>query len=180
MVVIGVIGMVLPALFSIVFIVLQQQVKVLRLTEAKRQGDFVLNSIGAIVRTDGVAIYSSISPFSTERCAQTDTTSFSSATGDDFYFKDKNDNWFQYAFSSNTIASNSGIAGASGDLTTPKARVENFSIQCKRSARFSPPVITVRFDICYGGSGVTSCSPNGRPEETSTLQYVTDIKLRNQ
>ncbi|QQG43923.1 MAG: type II secretion system protein [Candidatus Roizmanbacteria bacterium] len=176
LIVISAIGLTLPALFSIFYVILNQQIKVYRLTEVKRQGDYILGKMDSMIRSNAVGIYSD-SGLATVKCSNTlGNNSYSSTGGSDFYLKDKNNNYFQFALSfdrMNLISTNASYQ--SGFLSTSKIKVENFAISCERSAQFSGPIISVSFDICYG---TNSCS-NARVEEQASLSYKTNFKLRN-
>ncbi len=176
-VVIAVIGLALPALFAIVFSVLQQQVKTLRLSEIKRQGDNALNIMTTAIRSNAVKIYAD-NVFGTEYCSNTTTNSTSGATtGSNFFFRDKSDKWFQYYLSGTALAADTNGDYLDGDLTTSKVRIENFSISCIRSATYSGSIVTIQFDICY--SNAVCSSGSTRNEEIAKLTYKTQVKLRN-
>lgn len=176
-VVVAVIGLALPALFAIVFSVLQQQVKVLRLSEIKRQGDTVLNIMTTAIRSNAVKIYAD-NTFGTEYCSNTTTNSTSGATtGTNFFFRDKSDRWFQYYLSGTALIADTNGDYLNGNLTTSKVRIENFSISCIRGATYTGSIVTVQFDICYNNAACASGS--ARNEEIAKLTYKTQVKLRN-
>ncbi|PIY70331.1 hypothetical protein COY89_01780, partial [Candidatus Roizmanbacteria bacterium CG_4_10_14_0_8_um_filter_36_36] len=56
-VVIGVIGLVLPVLFTILFVILQQQSKLNRLQQVKKNGDFVLSILEKTIKNRANSIY---------------------------------------------------------------------------------------------------------------------------
>lgn len=171
-VVIGVIALILPAIFAIIFVILQQQTKIIRLSEVKRQGDYVLNVMENTVRNYAVSNHSGW-PVTDANivCATTIAVPQSSS-----YFKDKSNNSFGYELDTGQIVSKSSLI-ADTFLTTTKVVVSGLSLVCTRSQTYSPPVVSLNFDICYNvGSG--NCIST-RPEETATLHYQTSIKLRN-
>lgn len=183
-VVVGVIALVLPIIFGILFAIMQQQIKIYKLTEAKRQGDYALNVMETTIRNNAISTHSASPAISgvvadggNEVCK--DTTS--SATNFS-YFMDKTDNskWFGYVpdTTATKISSDSANVASKGDLTTSKVRVENFALTCMKSSSYSLPIISVSFDICYN-NGV-SCSTAARSEEMTKLTYSTSIILRNQ
>lgn len=182
-VVVGVIALVLPIVFGILFAIMQQQIKIYKLTEAKRQGDYALNAMETTIRNNAISTHtvspaiSGITDGGNEVCK--DTTS--SATNFS-YFMDKTDNakWFGYVpdTTATKISSDSANVASKGDLTTSKVRVENFTLTCMRSSSYSSPIISVSFNICYN-NGVP-CSTAARSEEMTKLTYSTSIILRNQ
>lgn len=168
MVVIAVIGLVLPAFFSIIFSILLQQTKVERLTQVKKQGDNALNVIENTIRGSAQKLYSN-SSLTTEICSTTGSSS-SSVDGSNFYFKDQYSNWFQFSLTSDKIASNSSIA-SSVNLTTSKVKITDFNLSCNRAGLFSSPIVSVSFKISYATAST-------RQEDNAALSYQTAIKLR--
>jgi type II secretory pathway pseudopilin PulG len=179
-VVIATIGLVLPALFTIIFSILQQQVKIKRLSIVKREGDYVLNIMENIIRNYGESIHSDTPPTESNKICQ------SSSLKNASYFKDKFGNWFSFCLSDqngdcnasnkNYIASNSSILNAGNPGTTTlnssQTKISNFNIQCYRTALYSPPLINISFTISYNTS-------SSRAEETASFNYQTKVKLRS-
>jgi len=171
-VVIATIGLVLPALFSIIFSILQQQVKIQRLSIVKREGDYVLNVIENTIRNYGESIHSATPPTESNKICQ------SSSLENASYFKDKFGNWFRfYLNTTNSISSessvlNNGLPG-SVSLNSSQTKITNFSIQCYRTSLYSPPVVNISFTIEYNTTSL-------RVEEKVTpLTYQTKVKLRS-
>lgn len=175
-VVVGVLGLTLPVIFSIFFVLLQQQTKIYRLNTTKKEGDYVISLIENTIKNDAVMILNSNSPIppdATNKECDTDASSYSSNAN--LYFLDKEGQWFGYLINGTSIASTS--AGlASIDLTSTKTRITGFSISCSRSFQYSQPSVGISFDIEFCNDA--ECAQT-RPEETSTLHYQTKIKLRN-
>ena len=171
-VVIATIGLVLPALFAIIFSILQQQVKIQRLSIVKREGDYVLNIMENIIRNYGESIHSAIPPTENNKICQ------SSSLENAPYLKDKFGNWFRfYLDTSNSISSESSVLnnGSPGSvsLNSSQTKISYFNIQCYRTALYSPPVIDVSFIIEYN-------TTSSRAEEKVTpLTYQTKIKLKS-
>lgn len=175
-VVVGVLGLTLPVVFSIFFVLLQQQAKIFRLNTTKKEGDYVINLIDNTVRNNAMTILSSNSPIppdATNRECDNDSTSYSSTSN--LYFLDKNGDWFGYEINGNALASSSASL-ASVNLTSSKTKVTGFSISCSRTYLYSQPSVSVSFDIQFCSD--VACSQT-RPEEISSLHYQTKIKLRN-
>ena len=177
-VVMGVIGISLPVLFAIFFGVASQQVKIQRLSEVKRQGDYVLNVMETIIRNEAKNIFQGYSTptFSNERCTGTPTDKlYQSTDGTSFYFKDKSGNEFRFYYDvlDEKIASESSKFSPPWDLTSSNVRISNFVISCTRNSVGTPPIVTVSFDADYN-------TDSTRVEEiTAVLHYQTSIKLRN-
>ena len=170
MVVLAVLGLVLPALFAIVFLLLQQQTKVMRLHQVKKEGDFLLYSLTTTIKNRADAIYSD-QGLTNIQCAKKDD-SHTSPNGSNFYFKDKEGNWFNYFIDENKISSDSGYIDPPIILTSDKVMIEDFQISCQRTGIFSPPIVSLGFTISYSTSST-------RSEETASLSYNNKIKLKS-
>lgn len=167
-IVVAILGLVLPALFAIIFVILQEQSKIYRLSEVKRQGDYVLNVMENVIKNYAVQIYSDQAlTDANEKCASA-ASSYNSSTS--FYFKDEFRNWLRFYPNGGRIASESAVL-TSVDLTSAVVTVSSFSLTCNRSSLFSDPVISVSFTVSYNSSST-------RPEDTASLKYQTNIKLR--
>ena len=173
MVAVGVIAVTLPSLFAVLYVVLKQEAKVLRLSEVKRQGDYALNVMEVILRNNAAAIYSD-QALLTERCAAPGATDSIVNGSGNFYFKDRNSNYLRFYFNANKISS--GSATTNGDITSNKVMIQNFTLTCRRPGVYSSSVVGVSFDICYQNTA-GNCS--GRVEEQASMHYQTSIKLRN-
>lgn len=169
LIVLGVVGLTIPALFAIFFAILQQQAKVFRLTEIKRQGDYALNIMSSTIRNNAKSLYSDAT-LVTEQCDDAGEN-YSSTV----YFRDANNAWFTFGLSSSKISSSSSALAQAIDLTNTKTTIRNFTLSCQRKADFSTPVIYISFDIDYtNGVGVTPI-----PNEQATMHYQTKVKLRS-
>ncbi len=173
-VVTAVIGVVLPALFAIIFSVLRQQIKINRLAEVKRQGDYVLNVIQSIIYNNGNGIYYTTDPTTLDPSEEVcyDNNSYGPTDGNNFYFMDKYEKWFKFYLNGTKISSDASILDPPVDLTTSKVRITNFGIGCKRTSLYSPPLVSVKFTIEYN-------TDSDRVEDKASLNYQTLIKLKN-
>lgn len=177
-VVIAVVGLTLPVMFSIFFVLFQQQTKVYRLNSIKKEGDYIIRLVENNIKDNATMILrtnSPIPPDDTNKVCFDDLSSYSSTTS--LYFLDENSAWFGYTADSRTIASDSANLAAAIDLTSSKILISNFSVSCSRTYTFSQPLVLLSFDICYD-SGTGDCN-SSRPEEVASLHYQTRIKLRN-
>ncbi len=166
-IVVGITGLILPVVFSIVFVILQQQTKIIRLQEVKRQGDFVLSSMKTAIKNSAVQIYNN--PGGTEQCNLLIPT-YGPQDGDTFYFKDKIGNYFKYYLNAEKISSYS--AAVTSDLTNNKVKISLFSISCQRQSIYSPAIVTLSVKLEYNTTSV-------RSEDTAELTYNTNIKLKS-
>lgn len=174
LVVVVIVGLVLPAVFAIVFAVIRQQARVFALKQVKREGDFVLNAMEFNIRNYASGIFAD-QALTDEYCDQALTFGRKTYTddGSSFYFEDDLGNWFRYYLITNNnipiVASGSGTA-SNLNLTTSKVRITNFSLTCEREAAFSAPVISISFDVVYN-------SPF--QDELITLPYKTQVQMKN-
>ncbi len=171
-VVVATIAFALPALFAIIFTILQQQTKIMHLTEAKREGDYAMNVMENLIRgyaTKTLTSYQS----STEVCATTAPSFPVTAQVGGF----KNDNTgatFGFDGSSSKIASQSSVLNANADLTDPtKVTVTGFSMTCTRTNPYSPPVINIQYDVAY------STTSTRAEDITGKLHYQTAVQMKS-
>ncbi|MFN4212439.1 MAG: type II secretion system protein [Microgenomates group bacterium] len=169
-VVIGVVGLALPVLFAIVFALLQQQTKIYRLSQVKREGDYALNVMENIIRNNVISLHSGTPPTDSNKVCTTEGSTF-----DTPYLQDKYTlgTWSRFYFSNDKIASESSTPPSiNANLTTDKVKVTSFSISCQGKGIYSSPFVNLSFIIQYNTTST-------RPEETATLNYQTKIKLRS-
>jgi len=166
-VVIGVIGFVLPALFAIIFGILQQQSRIYSLMEVKRQGDNALVTMENIIKNNALKIYmDQLLTDANEVCVEGGQSySPTFPNQDAFYFKDKRGAYFRFYLSVDKISSDSALSPA--DLTNSKVIVSEFAIRCDRLADYSTPLVSVSFTV------------NNRPTGQYPMNYYTKIKLKN-
>jgi len=169
-IVVGITGLILPVVFSIVFVILQQQTKIIRLQEVKKQGDFVLSNIKTAIRNNAVEIYTDRA-LTDQKCH--DLNLYDGSGGNNFYFKDKVGRWFNFYLDNDKISSGSSLfAGNPQDLTNDKVIVSNFSIKCAKQSIYSPALVTLSIALSFNTTST-------RPEDTAQLTYNTNIKLKS-
>lgn len=175
-VVIAVIGLTIPAIFAIIFGLVRQQTKIYRLSLVKREGDYALNIIGSLIKNRAITIYSTTPP-NNQQCDNVGDIYPPTGTTDKLFFQDQQGEWFEISLLADRIASQSSNL-TDDQLTSTTTFVQNFSIACKKTAFYSPAIVSLSFDICYDTGAADPCTST-RPEETATLHYQTKIKLRN-
>lgn len=165
-VVVAVIGLTLPIIFAIIFTLMREQIKISRLTQVKREGDYAINLMENTIRNKAVTIHSGKPANDTNIiCAIVGTSPSASS----LYFLDENKLLFGYSGESNTTIVSEN---PSTNLTSSKIIVDHFSIGCSSNAVYSPSSVLIDFDIRYNTTST-------RPEETASMHYHTRIKLRN-
>lgn len=175
-IVVGILGMVFPLLFSIVFSIVRQQTKLTRVSLIKREGDSLVNHVKRKIRSNAYKIYNAATPFTTvnEQCSA-DNSSYSSDS--ELYLSNTDTDWFYYGYDNNTIYYNDNALGELTRITTSNVKISNFEISCFRQSIFAPAVIKLSFDICYKGTALDCNTTLG--EEIATLYFQTYIALRN-
>ena len=172
-IVIAIIGLVIPAVFSIIFVILNQQIKIYRLQQVKKEGDFVISSIENTIKNNTQSIYQE-QALTSEKCGVSEAAypvEYSDPGGVNFYFKDKINKWFNYSLEGGKVSSSSADIGMI-DLTTDKVTVSNFDISCARNSIYSPATISLSLTIAYQTSST-------RVEETAVMTYNTKINLKS-
>lgn len=199
-VVIAIVGMMLPIIFSIITTVARQQSKIYRISEAKQQGDFALAYIKNYIRNTGDRIYllrnDETNEFAVEVCNTIETpgNTHLSQSGKDFYIK-KNNTPNQYFRFYNERA-RIDLDGASGSrereisqiffddngsaqqLTTNNVKIENFSLQCIRRTESGEPYVVISFLIYFTGNSDSFDLNTAKPEDIAILDYRTVVQIR--
>lgn len=171
MIVLSIFALIVPAMFSMYFMSLRAQHKVLVLRDAKRNGDNALTAMENLIKQNAVTIHFA-SPPSTAN--QVCTSAVPSSFGVELFFADKDNTWFTFSEDNGKIASTSGSLGGSVDtyLTNAKSIISDFDVGCVYVSETSPPLVSITFDVDQAG-------PTGRPEDVSSLTYQTKVKLRS-
>ncbi len=169
-IVVSVIAVMLPLIFSIIFSILRSQVKVYRLAQVKREGDSALVAMETTIRNSAIGVYSDQTMTSPQCDDFLLRPSYPASDGSNFYFQDTKGNYFRYSLSSGNIASSSA-AGAS-NLVSDKVLISSFQVSCARSGDFSSPLITISYTVTYNTTEGISAS--------ATIPYQLRIKLRNE
>src|SRR3989338_10391507 len=142
LVVISVLGLVFPIMFSILFVILQQQLRIFRLTEVKRQGDYIVSFLENTIKDNAYTIYNDDQ---TEICEASDVALFPHI-GDVSSFKDKYNSSFSLNYDSanlevftDSIFPAPTFSFPSGQLNSSKVIISSFLLTCNRASIFSAP-----------------------------------------
>lgn len=149
-VVIGIITVVLPTLYAIFFIVLRQQIKVIRLSEVQREGTFVVNMIESTIKKNALTIHSAVPPQDSNKvCAFAKNP----ASGD-LYFKDKTASYFRFYQNGQTIVYYESNTPSTNIITSTNMVASNFSASCTITG-YSSPIVTMKFTLTSSDSQAT-------------------------
>lgn len=176
-VVIVIIGLVMPLIFAIIFGLVREQTKIFRISQVKREGDYILNATSSLIKNNAQSIHSAGPPSdANERCKNIETYTSSNYR---LIFKDKQDYWFRILWDepNEKISSYSSSTATSTDFNSTSVLIENFEIRCDKTSLYAPATVSISFNVCYKTSAGDCTS--GTPEEIATLHYQTKIKLRN-
>lgn len=173
-IVIGVIGMLIPAVFALFFIDLRAQSKALIMQDVKRNGDNALSAMTSLIKQNAVSLHSDYPPDSSNEVCATGSATFS---GSPIYFEDVNNDWFAFYLDENRIASESSSTGV-GYLTSSTVYVDNagdgaFTLTCVRGSTYNPPLVSISYRISQASQSAT------RQEEKAEFNYQTKVKLRS-
>src|SRR3990167_1683082 len=167
-VVIGLISLILPIIFSIIFSITRHQARVYVLSTVKREGDNALSIIENKLRNNAVSIFSDQALLN-QVCTSLD---YDGGDGTSFYISDKTGQWFKFSLSNYEIASSSSIPNSSQNLTSSSnTRITSFNINCQQTSTFTQPVVGIAFTI------EQKQSQSQRVEDIASLNYSTKIKL---
>lgn len=150
-IVVGVLGLALPVLFAIVFVIIQQQVRIYALQEIKKQGDQALFSMKTTIRQYGAVVaVPTLIPTIADLCPIYPTPSIADMTA--LYLYDRDLIGFQYELKNNKVASNSADNNIIDRyLTDDKVVISNLKFNCYRTNQFSPPIVSLRFRVTKSG-----------------------------
>lgn len=180
LIVLTLLSIIMPAVFSIIYTLLNQQMKIYRIIETKRQGDRIMSFMKEKITREGMGIKTAAG---TLRCSNYTATPETTTNGNDFLFMKTTDPAgpsFNFYLVNSTffVQDTGGLPSIS--LHDSKVRVTNFQIECfRRNASTSPSqpnknVITIGFE--YTVEFVDN-SPT-QAEGATSLQYQTKIRLR--
>lgn len=168
LIVLTVVAIVLPTVFTIVIVIMRQQVRIYKVVETRRQGDYILTFIkDRLVRSNQMLDY----PAGTQLCDTAPSTS-PATDGSTVAFLGNDD--VQYRIFSQTSGGTTNLMFASpANTVTPitinnnLVDITNFSVQCGRRAGLGAPLINVSFTVRFKD-----------PEFSVSIPYQTKVKLR--
>lgn len=166
-VVLGVLAIALPTLFSILFLILQQQAKIIKTQDVKRQGDTIYNAINSRIRSDAAGIFTAQNGVGVCTSA---SPSYTNVNGTNFYLQTLDGNWFSFERSGTNMFYHEAIGLQPQNITqlnTSSVTLTNFTISCARSSQFSSPLVSFSFNIA------------NKSDPKINFTYKTKVKLRN-
>lgn len=179
-VVMAVMSILLPTVFSVMFIIMQQQLAAHKLSETKQQGDLIMNYMKQTITQDAVGI-ASTSGFA--QCSAPGTSHSDSLGEFNFTLDDSpTPDMFSFRVNAGGIAFEeyrySALLGMYQTATSVNlndsgtVKITNFLIECRKREDFSFPVVSFSYDVEFVDTTPTA------QEGVVTLHYQTKIKLR--
>lgn len=184
--VVAIISITLPVATNLLLVSLRAQAKVYALQEAKRNGDIALEIINKNIREQAVSIYSDVAAQdSSEVCSTFSGSTTAESYVGQLYFKDRDRNIFYFSTTGSPLQITFTKIGTEESfsptptpppsnslLTNTKVTIVPFSMSCIRNSTFSSPLVNVNFTV-------SSANAAARQEEKTSLQYRSQIQLRN-
>lgn len=166
-VVLGVMAIALPALFAVLFLVLQQQARVFKTQDVKRQGDTIYNTIKDQIRINAAAVYNDINGAAV--CTPI-APAYTSPNGRNLYFQTSDGNWFGFeAVASGMVLKRATALQpvSTALLNSSTVVITAFTISCARGSQFAAPLVSFNFTIA------SATDPKIK------FTYTTSVKLRS-
>jgi prepilin-type N-terminal cleavage/methylation domain-containing protein len=171
-VVIGVLSIIIPSIFAILFANIRARTKVHILQEVKTNGDNVLSTMEYLIKVDGVSLHSAVPATNDNKICDSPGTTYSER----IYIKDKNNNAFSFYVENDKIASAAAV-GATPTivphyLTSDNVRITSFIFTCEGRAGINSPIMSVSYTVSQLND------TEKKAEEKASMNYRTKIKLR--
>jgi prepilin-type N-terminal cleavage/methylation domain-containing protein len=180
LVVLMIIAIILPATFTILYNIMQQQVKLHKLTEAKRQGDYVMSFIKDTILTDIKGIQDGPDVTATAICANVGVISTTN-DGAGWHFIHKNSipgstpETLQFAIVGTNVVYTDPL-DVQSNLNSTQVQITREGslpfIECFKKSNEVLPLIHINYRVTY-----TDTEPANRKTQ---LFYTTRIRLRNE
>jgi len=142
---VGIIGLIIPAIFGIFFAIIRQQLVLVSYQEMKYQGDSVQRNIKNVLQNSAADITDN-TYLATDMCPLTTTPT--PTYFPNLYINDRDGNHvklYQEGISPNRIASDS--ASKTYYLTTKDVVVTQLGFTCYRINEFTPAIVSAKFTV---------------------------------
>ncbi len=172
MIVIGILAVIMPTVFSIIYILIQQQLRIFRVSETKREGDRIAFFVKDTILREAVGIYKKNGA---DRCTSASTTPEQTNDGSDFLLartKTSSATGFSFEQTGESLIFHDLNDGTSEKLHGERVRVSDFQIQCLRKSNVSNPVVGVSYTVTFYDNTPTDL------EGTVSFPYHLKVKLR--
>jgi prepilin-type N-terminal cleavage/methylation domain-containing protein len=167
LIVITLIGIILPGVFSIVTVILRQQLVIYELSTIKREGDAVSYLIKDKITRDATGI---VDDANTSQCVNA-TSLYTPSTPANFKFSSKAGN-FYYDLSSTILRIDIGTA--STPLHSNKIGISDLKLSCYKKGALSPAIVVVSYKVTY-----VQTTPNPVLGAAPSMDYQIRVALRS-
>ncbi len=164
-VVIGIISIALPALFSTLIVSTRQQVSISRINEVKNQGDSVLGVMTSRIKSNANRLC--VTSAADTSCVTEVCGSTTASPTDMNSFIDRASVLTRYYLKGTSIYESTG--GTEKRLTNDLVKVNSLVIQCHKTSQTTRPIISIQYTVIAEPLGNTNVS------ERATLDYSTKI-----
>lgn len=167
MVAVGVIAIVTPVIFNLLFISFRNEIRVRYLKTVKNGGDFALSSTNSIIRQFAFRVVDCTTP-TTEI-----TTDYSSSS--EICFRTKDSQYFRLyltggAFVIGPVGSNTVVPGINATITdNTQITISDLNISATKSYSFTSHMVSISFKVCKANT----------TEQSVCLNYASKAKIRN-
>lgn len=166
-VVIGIISIALPALFSTLIVSTRQQVSISRINEVKNQGDSVLGTMTSRIKNNADKLCISSTDHASCGTVVCGTATATPVTIDSF--TDKSGTFVRYYLNAESLYESTG--GVVKRLTNDRVKVSLLTIQCQKLSDTTRPIVSIQYTVLAEAVG------NTKAEERATLDYSTKIAV---
>jgi prepilin-type N-terminal cleavage/methylation domain-containing protein len=160
--VISILGLILPAIFSILIIILQQQARIYELSTVKREGDNILNLLKAKIANEATGV---TDENGAAQCVDLGIK-YEPNSSNNFKLKNKDSSFF-YHHVNTDLKLNNNV------LHSNRVTISDFKIYCYKKSDFSPIMVGLSYKVTFNRTtGLPSATP-------PSLDYQSRILLRN-
>jgi len=171
LIVIMLLGIIMPAIFTILYAVLQQQAKISEITETKRQGDYIVQFMKEKITREagGIEFDNGSGPVN---ICNTPGPLQTSSTGTEWtYLADSASDNFRFVYDSDTQTISFTQNAVTTSLNDSRTMVDNVSFECRKPTTYSSPSVAFSFRVTYNRS-----TPNAQLGTTS-LPYQSRLRI---
>ncbi len=165
LIVIAIVGVIMPAIFSILFVILQQQQKINEIVQTKRQGDYILSFMKEKIQREATGIRDATG--TNPQC----NTAGSSYNLPMRFARATSQFWYSYSAEGLTHVDTAPNPDLSVQLHSDKIRVTQFGMECAKATADSRPIVSLSFTLQYVSPIVDT------QLGTTELTYQTKIRL---
>ena len=166
----------MPVVFNIIYIILQQQLRIHRFTNVKKQGDYALTFVRDSITRD---VWGVRDDTGATQCS-TPGSSYQNTTATDFVMNfdvnkmlifGQQNGYINYTVNDVDPSNGNIIELFNTTLTDGTTTISNFRIECYKKTAATYPIIGFQFDISTSGAAPTQ-------QEDIVLHYQTRVKDR--